>query len=222
MAWDYFTYVDAVLSKESGLTPPQRLVLITMARYNEFCWASNATIGIRTGLHRVTVNHAQHAAEKAGWLVKDGSKGWRLCVAEGYKHVAQDYTGIEIESSAPLQVSSAGLQGSSAPLQDGVAQDYTKENIKRVMKEPRKSIDEPFILDMVKKHEGRLTEVQVREEITNALNHTASKKWLSKQLGVQNWLNNSVKFREERNGGRNGKDDGVRSGSTPRGGRLGL
>ena len=81
MNWDYFKYVDTVLSKEHGLTPSQRLLLTTMARYGKHCWASYATLAARTGLHRVTVIHTAQTLAITGWLAKASDKGWVLLVA---------------------------------------------------------------------------------------------------------------------------------------------
>lgn len=59
----------------------------------------------------------------------------------------------------------------------------------------------------------------VKQRIEEAMNHKAGDKAKNKEIYVRGWLRRDA---EKLNGGRNGKDDGVRSGSTPRGGRLGL
>lgn len=86
MVWDYFAYVDAVLSPESGLTTAQRTVAFVMARYGEVCWASQQALAERTGLTARSVHAQQKQLAGLGWLRGEGTtatrtKAWRLTIS---------------------------------------------------------------------------------------------------------------------------------------------
>ena len=59
-----------------------------------------------------------------------------------------------------------------------------------------KPIDDDFIERMVKEYSEHLGgEAEVRQRIATAMNHTASKKWIDKQRGVQDWLRKDAEKR---------------------------
>ena len=74
-----------------------------------------------------------------------------------------------------------------------------------------RAITPEFIERMVQEYGERLGgEAEVRQRIETAMNHTASKKWIDQQRGVQGWLRRDAQklFDEHRNGGPHGKAGG--------------
>jgi hypothetical protein len=113
LTWDYFAFVDAVLSEASGLKAPARLVATTMARRGATCYDSYASLAKRTGLARRTVFTAIQELVVAGWIERRENRGqvivWNLAIPVQEMHQcnrctsAGDATGSAGDATVPVQ-----------------------------------------------------------------------------------------------------------------------
>jgi hypothetical protein len=112
MSWDYFKYVNAVLSPDSGLAPSPRLVAVAMARRGEFFFESHATLAGRTGLSRRTVWQSIKDLESSGWIKRGDEQRqtvvWVLAtIAQTYATIAQDVATVAQVEDEPTFANTA-------------------------------------------------------------------------------------------------------------------
>jgi hypothetical protein len=174
--------------------------------------------------------HLEKAPQKVPWrIVRDSRKGDTGVATDAGKRVTPesqqrvtpesqllvkgDISGSErvtFSTPEPVKGDISGIKGDTAvspdPLDPGyVDPGYVDPGSHGAFPAPPATdeIDEEFIAKMTERFGAQLGgEIGVRERIAEALNHTASRRWKDKRLGVQGWLRRDAEKTATARGGR--------------------
>ena len=187
------------LGRSKHLHDGQHWVFNSLAEWHEqFPWWSEDTIG--RALARLTKrgivlrgNHAVNKWDRTLWYGID-YRALSKSIPAASEYPLPQIADIDSRSEQECYMEQETTTETSG-------QETTTESARARKHEP---VDESFVTAMVAKYGDRLRGADhVRETIAAALNHTASRKWIDKRKGVDDWLRRDAE-RYEQNGRQNG------------------
>lgn len=169
-------------------------VVSTFADKEGWCWPSQTTLGSRMAITQQAASRLLTQLEKLGYIEsrrqykKDGFETTKL-----YR-VVYDF---DVAPVVPA-TTSEGVPGTLSGVVPGTPSEVVQNDPIELPKRTKVVVDEAFVVAMVEKHADSFTETEVRQEIIDAMNHTAQQHAIDKRLYVQKWLRNAIKFKQER------------------------
>ena len=220
MAFNVVHWLKAFTDERSDWPCQYRMVALAIARHADSktgnCYPSLRLLEREAGVSHHTVIRALRLLEQGGWCTRAPPIG----AVSRYKLVSDVHQYPACTSAPETPVSDVHQGGAPETLGGGAPQAHEQPSINKPSNNPTNrggaakepiptEIDDAYIEAMIAKFSPLLGgNDSVRDEIANAMNHTAMRKRPNKRMYLHTWLNNSVKFRAQRSFPSNGRSNG--------------